>query len=693
MGQKGAAMPVEQAFIAAHSSALAAGKMKLASGSVDTKCVTPLIWIVVFLIENIVFRKDRVRSTMKTKTLRFVPFSLILIGAFSLSLSAQSQKFMTVDEIKPGMKGYGKTVFQGTKIEQFDVELLGVLKNYAPKQDMILARLSGGPLAKTGVIAGMSGSPVYIDGKLLGAVAFSFPFATEPIAGIQPIQQMLGLLDQKNGPTPQRIAGNGAGNGLEGDPRGGILASESPTSFIYKQFQKLAEGTPLSQLLLPQSLLSNSPFSTSTASMTRIQTPLFVSGATPAALQQFGSFFNAFGFTPVQGGGGGSAAGLAPSAPSKVEPGSSINVELIRGDISWSANGTVTYVDGDRVYAFGHPNLTAGPTDVPMSAGYVISLLPNLQNSFKLAVPLDVVGSFQQDRSTGIAGTLGVTSKMIPVSVTVNSSLNTVNKYKFEVAADRFLTAPLLNFIVFNTITASERALGEMTLSVSGQIRLKNQEPVNIGNVFSSDMNGPAMASVAAVGPLQYLMMAGYDGVVIDDIDLQITSMDRKTNAQLESIAVNKPEVAPGETVTLTAYLRTITGDTVIEQYPVQIPAGMPSGPLQLVAGDGTTVTSLDIRRGPAGVPAGLKQVISELNKLRKNDRLYIKVVSNQPGVVIGGEEFPSLPPSMSALLNTDRSSSRSVSGLPNSTVREYELPQSKYVIQGQRALTLTVKP
>jgi len=628
---------------------------------------------------------------MKSRTLHLVSFSLILLAAFSVNLSAQSAKFMSVDDVRPGMKGYGKTVFQGTKIEQFDVELLGVLKNYAPKQDMILARLSGGPLAKTGVIAGMSGSPVYVDGRLLGAVAFSFPFATEPIAGIQPIQQMLGLLDQKNNPAPQRIADGGSIRTL----RSGILPAESPTSFIYKQYQKLEEGTPLSQLLLPESLLSAGPFSTSTRtpSLSRIETPLFISGATPAALQQFGQFFNAFGFTPVQGGGGGSAASLAPATPSKIEPGSSINVELIRGDISWSANGTVTYVDGDRVYAFGHPNLTAGPTDVPMSAGYVISLLPNMQNSFKLAVPLDVVGAFQQDRSTGIAGTLGSTSKMIPVSLTVNSSRNTVDKYKFDIASDRFLMAPLLNFIVFNTITSSERALGELTLSVSGQIHLKDQEPVNIGNVFSSDANGPAMASIAAVSPLQYLLMSGYDGVDIDKIDLQITSLDRKTNAQLERIAVNKPEVAPGETVTLNAYLRTTAGETVIEQYPVQIPASVPSGAIQLVAGDGSTVTNIDIRRGPSGVPASIKQVINELNKLRKNDRLYIKVVNSEPGVVIGGQEFPSLPPSMAALLNTDRSSSRNVSGLPNSTIREYELPASKYVIQGQRTLNLTVKP
>ncbi len=620
---------------------------------------------------------------MKTKTLRLLASAAILIAAFSLSVPAQSTRFMPVDEVRPGMKGIGKTVFQGTKIEQFDVELLGVLKNFAPKQDMILARLSGGPLARTGVIAGMSGSPVYIDGKLLGAVAFSFPFSTEPIAGIQPIHQMLDLLDGKNaGPVPIRPASSGS-----------LPPAESPAAFIYSQYQKLASGTPLHQLMLPQSLLSASPFGTAASpSLTRIETPLFVSGASQAALQQFGPVFSAFGFMPVQGGGGGSAAGLA-ATPAKIEPGSSIDIELIRGDLSWSANGTVTHVEGNKIYAFGHPNLTAGPTDVPMSAGYVISLLPNIQNSFKLAVPLDVVGSFQQDRSTGIAGTIGAKSKMIPVTLSMKSSLNSTNKYKFEVASDRFLTPPLMNFIVFNAITASERALGEMTLYVSGQIHLKNQESVNIGNVFSSDMNGPAMASIAAVSPLQYLLMAGYDGVEINNIDLEITAMDRKTNAQLERISVNKPEAAPGETVTLTAYLRTTQGDTVIEQYPVQIPAGLPSGQVQLIVGDGTTVTGIDIRRGPSGVPTGLKQVINELNKLRKNDRLYIKVVSSEPGVVIGGEEFPSLPPSMAAVINTDRSSSRNVSGTPNSTVREYELPQSKYVIQGQRSLNLVVKP
>src|SRR5437016_3297757 len=171
---------------------------------------------------------------MKTNILRIL--SLITIASFTIipSLTAQDTKIMPVDEVRQGMKGFGKTVFQGTTIEQFDVEVLGVLKNFAPKQDMILVRLSGGPLERTGVIAGMSGSPVFIDGKLLGAVAFAFPFSTEPIAGIQPIQQLLGLLDQKNAAARPRIGPASSG---------GIFPAASPTAFIYDQFQNPAAGT------------------------------------------------------------------------------------------------------------------------------------------------------------------------------------------------------------------------------------------------------------------------------------------------------------------------------------------------------------------------------------------------------------------------------------------------------------------
>jgi hypothetical protein len=619
-------------------------------------------------------------SSLPKKIISLLFLIPMIVSISSPRLYAQNTQLMSINDVRPGMRGYGRTVFQGTKIEQFDVEVLGVLKNFAPKQDMILTRLSGGPLQHTGVIAGMSGSPVYVDGKLIGAVAFAFPFAKDPIAGVQPIHQMLDLLDLRPGPV-RRADGQGAGT----------LPSESPASFVMGQLQKLAEGRPIHELLLPQSMTANVSQG-SAPSLMRIQTPLLVSGVSQAALEQFAPFFSAFGFLPVQAGGAGSAAGL-PGASNKLEPGSAVNVELIRGDLSWSANGTVTYVDGDKVYAFGHPNLSAGPTDVPMSTGYVISLLPNVQNSFKLAVPMDVVGAFRQDRSTGIGGLIGARSKMIPINVKLTTGTNATNQYAFEVADDRFLTPALMNFAVFSSITASERSLGALTLSVNGKIQLKDNDAINIGNVFSADNNGALMASSAAVSPIQYLLATGYDGVVIEKVDLEIKSVDRKTNAVLDRISVDRSEVTPGDTVMLTAFLRESNGAVVIERYPIQIPTGLPSGAVQLLVGDGTTVTTADLRRGPSSVPNDLKQVINELNKLRKNDRLYVKILNSDPGVMIGGAELPSVPPSLAAVINSDRSSSRSVSGTRSSTIREYEMPQSKYVIQGQRALNLTVKP
>jgi len=616
------------------------------------------------------------------KTIRLIACIAATCFGFSTTLQSQSvTKFMPVDDVQPGMKGIGKTVFQGTKIEEFNLEILGVLKDsIAPKQDMILARLSGGPLDRTGVIAGMSGSPVFIDGKLVGAVAFAFPFAKEPIAGIQPIQQMINLLDLKQQP------GQAAKASI-------TFPTVSPTEFVHNMIEQAAAGKPLHELLLPQSILSGGTTPVSSASLVRIQTPVFLSGVTQAAIQHFAPFFSAFGLTPVQAGGGASSQVRTAAVNQKLEPGSSVNVEMIRGDFNYSANGTVTYVDGEKVYAFGHPNLGAGTTDLPMSQGYVITLLPNVQNSFKLAVPLGVVGAFKQDRNTGIAGSLGAQSRMIPVTLTLRSSTNSVNKYNFEIANDRFLTPLLMNFSIFNSITASERALGEMTLAISGKIQLKDNDAVNIGNIFTGDMNGPAMASVAAIAPVQYLMTTGYDGAVIQKIDLEIVATERKSAAQLEGISIDKTEVRPGESINLTAFLRGTSGDSFIERYPVQIPSGLPAGPVQLLVGDGTTITTGELRRGASGLPKDLTQVIKELNKLRKNDRLYIKILSSEPGVVIGGEEMPSLPPSMSAVLSTGRSSNRSVASMGTSTVREYELPQSKYVIQGQRSLTLTVLP
>jgi hypothetical protein len=607
--------------------------------------------------------------------------AILIFLCASIALTGQSNqtgRFVSVDEVRTGMKGVGRTVFEGTSIQEFQVEVMGVLKNVQPKQDLILARLSGGPLEKTGVIQGMSGSPVYIDGRLLGAVAFSFPYAKDPIAGIQPIAQMLDLLDRR---TP---AATPAAVGPEQ-----VAPSVPPATFVFEMMEKARTGAPLQEILG----YPGAPASTGGGTLAHIPIPLSIAGATPGFLQQFGPFLGTYGFSLVQSGASGGALNLPSTPARRLEPGAAVSAALVRGDLDISANGTVTYVDGDKVYAFGHPFLSAGPLDLPMSTAYIISSIARLDSSAKVAVPVDVVGAFRQDRATGIFGSMADKPAMIPMTLRVKSSNNVATPYRFEVVNDRYLTPLLTSLTMINAIGASERGLGEITMNVTGKIQIKGSEPVNISNISTGDGNGPTMATVAAVAPIQYLLTSGFDGALIEGVDLDIATTDRKTSATLERISVNKDEVRAGDTVTLSAQLRGSRGEIIVEQYPVVIPAGLASGKIQMIVGDGSTVTASELRRGATGAPPGLAAAVRELNKLRKNDRLYVKITNNQPGVVIGGEEFPSLPPSMIALLDSSRASSRAVAPLSNSTVVEYEQPPSRYVLQGQRSLTLTVKP
>ena len=617
-----------------------------------------------------------------TAILTFLCASIVMTGQSATQTpqgrQAQAGRFMNVDEVRAGMKGIGRTVFEGTAIQEFQVEIMGVLKNVQPKQDLILARLSGGPLEKTGVIQGMSGSPVFIDGRLVGAVAFSFPFAKDPIAGIQPIAQMMDLLDRRNpAPTPAAVSPEQ------------VVPALTPATFVFEMMEKARSGASLQEILgFPAA-----PASAGGGQLAHIPIPLSIAGATPGLMQQFGPVFGSYGFSVVQSGASGGALNLPSTPARRLEPGAAVSAALVRGDLDISANGTVTYVDGEKVYAFGHPFLSAGPLDLPMSTAYIISSIARVDSSAKVAVPVDVVGAFRQDRATGIFGSMADKPAMIPMTIRVKSSNDVTTPYRFEVVNDRYLTPLLTSLTMINAIGASERGLGEITMNVTGKIQIKGSEPVNISNISTGDGNGPTMATIAAVSPIQYLLTSGFDGALIEGVDLDIATTDRKTSATLERISVNKDEVRAGDTVTLSAQLRGTRGEIIVEQYPVAIPSGLASGKIQLMVGDGSTVTASELRRGATGAPPGLAAAVRELNKLRKNDRLYVKITNNQPGVVIGGEEFPSLPPSMIALLDSNRASSRGVAALTSSTVVEYELPPSRYVLQGQRSLTLTVKP
>lgn len=603
-------------------------------------------------------------------------FHFLVFGVLALA-SARGADFFPLEQVKPGMKAVGRTVFQGTKVEEFQAEILGVLSNIGPKQNAILARLSGETLDRTGVFAGMSGSPVYLEGKLLGAVAFGFPFSKDAIAGITPIQEMVDLFEEpevekRSGPRKVQLS---------------ELATPSP--------QVLSPPFQTPQLPVPEHVASAHPVLSRVGgqSLTPIATPLVLSGFSAQAISLFAPQLQALGLVPMQTGGSGSSSLPFEGNPT-LEPGSSLSVQLVRGDMEASASGTVTHRDGNRVYAFGHQLLFMGSTDLPMNTAEVLTILPSLQSSSKVTVSRSFVGSIKQDRATGIYGVLGSQPRMIPVKIRLHTSRNAVRSYSYEMITDSFLTPFLLNFTVFNTILSSERGIGGSTIQLRGKIVLKGQaDAVRIEDSFSSPSNSLAFASLAVAAPVHHLLSSGFAEVDVQDIDLDIFVSEKEREALLDRVWFNKSKVRPGETVDLAVFLVRESGEDIVRQVPVRIPEGINPGPLSLVISDGETLERADSRYEPQYfIPRDLKQLIKAINNVKKRDRLYVRLFRTGQGAIIKGEGLPDLPPSMVSIF----SSRRMAGGIhPFNLViyDEQETDSTEYVITGQRIVNLEVIP
>ncbi|MFN2406613.1 MAG: hypothetical protein ABR594_11200 [Pyrinomonadaceae bacterium] len=586
-----------------------------------------------------------------------------------------SPALFPLEDLRPGMKGVARTVFSGSDTQEFGVEILGVLPGFpGPRQSAIIARLSGSNIEKTGVFAGMSGSPVYIDGKIVGAVAFSFQFSKEPIAGITPIKQMIDLFNK----------GTENQNSKPKEPRPVSFAQLASVDWKPSLPKPAVTGAPL---LAPVS--AGSPLMPLLGQqMTPIATPLVFSGISQESLALFAPQLMANGLLPVSGVGGAAAiTPLAEVTDKTFPPGSSISVQLVRGDYSLAAAGTVTLRDGDRIYAFGHPFLSLGASDMPMTESSVVTVIPNAANSFKLAVPGRMVGSISQDRASGIYGLLRKAPKMIPVKVNLHTSRDRIETFSYEVANDSFLTPLLLNITVFNTITSSERVLGESTIAVKGEIRIKGQEAVKIDRRFSAS-NSAILAAGSIAAPVGSLLTSGFDDVQLDGITLDISSSETKYAGTLERITLDRTEVRRGEKVEVQAYVRTESGKQFVQRIPLQIPEDAALGQLLVFVGDGGSLQEASPSK--IFVPQDLSQLVRAINTVKKSDRLYVKLFRITPGAVIGTSELPNLPPSVVATLNSDRTSG-GYTPTVLSPVFEMELPPAEFVISGQQLIAIDV--
>ena len=593
----------------------------------------------------------------------FIAF--VVLCLFMQAVLSQSS-FYPLEDVKPGLKGTGKTIFEGSKIEEFTFEVMGVLKNTAPGQNMILARLEGEKLKKYGVFAGLSGSPVYIDGSLVGAVAYGFTFATEPIAGITPIKEMVDVFSLRTGGKLQ------AGRRLQPSDL------YSPASV-----ERMLSKHRAAVFMVPGEFSGFGP-------LTQLHTPLNFSGLNNHTINHFGDQFRKLGFSPVASSTTLQTEKLTDAPP--VEPGPTIAIQLVRGAAEISASGTVTYVSGNKVYAFGHPFLGIGYTDLPMSTAEVIGVIPTMMNSQKISNTGTPFGAIRQDRSSGILGIAGAEAVMIPVDLSLTTSRNEQKNFKYEVVSDSLLTPMMLSYAIYNTLVTAEKSMGKQTLQVTSRISIENYPEIYFQQSASGDSSAQAEATIAAVSPVYFTLNSGFEDIKIKRISLEISSVEEKNNASLDKVWMDQTEIRAGEELGLTVFLRKSNGEVFSEKYPIKIPDEISAGPLKILVGDGISVAMHDTKLKEAEfIPKNFDQVVRAINNLKNNNRLYVRLFREEAGAIIDGFGSSSLPPSLMALYSSRKTQGDTIP-MQYVVFMEHELPRSDSVIDGQKIIEVTIK-
>ena len=579
------------------------------------------------------------------------------LSILTLAQSPASLDTMPVEQIHAGMKGVAYTVFQGTKPEPMDVEILGVLKNAnGPKGDVIVVRLGGAKAEYTGVVAGMSGSPVYLDGKLAGAVAFRIgEFSKEPIAGVTPIAEMMEIsaLDRSPAPPP-----------LEVKP---VVNAPGKTSSPSLPDTPIAE---FANYLKP------------------IETPLVFSGFDEDAVKLFAPQFASAGIVPVMGLGSVSDA----KQPEPLEPGSAVGAVLVRGDMNIAATCTVTYTDADRLLACGHPLMQFGMIALPMTKAQVLATVPSQLNAFKIVNATETVGAFVQDRHNGILGEFGKKPEMIPVTLTIHGG-SVDKQFHYEVLNNPRLSPLAMTATVFNALHGVNEYGEETTYHMNGRIQVEGYPDVALQSMFAStDAGAPgAMLAATSLGDrFARIYYNPYTVPAIRGVNLDFDVERDRRWARLESARTDITEARPGDDITIEALLRPYRGEGVVRRVPIHIPTSTSKGPLRILVSDGDTLDRL--RHGtPAASKLDLAATIAFLNKQHANDRVYVSLLEADPQAMIADKVMPALPLSVMNVMEGMRSTQEMVVS-NESSVNEAASGPLDYVVTGAQVLTINVK-
>jgi hypothetical protein len=515
----------------------------------------------------------------------------------------------------------------------------------------------------------MSGSPVYVDGKIIGAVAYSFPFSKEAIAGITPIGEMLDISGSQEKPSSLSAPVIPFQKSLTLDD-----LMEIHKGFFSFQEQGNWEG----QVLRP------------------LGVPLILSGFSSRVIEKARPFFSKAGFYPVKGGSQGQA-GEKPLTPSELtlREGDPVVVQLIGGDLDASALGTVTYVDGNKILAFGHPLYNLGSVDYAMAKANVVAVVPSLENSFKLSNTDVLVGKFSQDRTGGTLGELGKMPQQIPLNVSLADVGEKEREFKLKIVNDKILGPYFTNVALMNLFMGEERSYGDLTLELEGDIYLDNGWSVHVEDLYSGNFDEPVTELAGLVTAISYFLGNNeFKAIGIHRIDLKVNIAEEVMTSLLEKVWLDKYEVSPGQNIQVKVYFRTYRREGSLQQ-EVSIPVpNLPSGSeFQLIIGDAASMAQIEMwqYRTQGIIPRNLNQLIRLLNNLRKNNRVYFKVIAPRSGLFLRGEELPNLPPTMKSMFTSPRAAASAPTELTLSTLNEYQLAVP-FVFKGMAVVPIKIR-
>jgi hypothetical protein len=566
-------------------------------------------------------------------------------------------QIMKVDDVRPGMKGVGYTVFQGTKPETMGVEVLGVLRNLnGPKSDVVLVRLLGEKPEFTGVVAGMSGSPVYIDGKLLGAIAYRIgQFSKEPIAGITPIEQMLEINE-----FDQSV------------PQGGGTS--------------VARATVASKTSTPGPQDSN-PIQSYAQYLQPIDAPFVFNGFNEAAIKQFAPQLSSMGITPVMGVGSASKE----KQPEPLVPGSAVSAILVRGDMDVAATCTVTYMDKDHLLACGHPLMQYGMVDMPMTKANVVATLASPLNAFKIINTTEPVGAFVQDRHTGILGRFDREPKMIPVTLSIHGPSGP-REYHYEVLNNAKLTPVMMMTTVYNALMGMNQYGEETTYRMNGRIHVNGFTDVRMTNMFSPvDATPTAYAVAMSLGEhFGRIYDNPFEAPTVSGVTLEFDLERERRAAVLESARTDVTEARPGDEITIEAVLRPYRGDRIVRRIPVRVPTSAPKGSLRILVSDAETLDRSRHATPAMGRRMDLNSTIEVLNKEHLNDHLYVSLLEANPQATVEDKVMPAVPLSVMNVMEGMRATQEMVV-FNESAVNEASTPVG-YVVSGAQIISVSIK-